>query len=139
MSAENFSDNNRAVVAAYRDGVMFALGDPLPVESWRQLMVAALSDPTDANMRPTYNNFDPVRVADKLARFQITIQPAREYSVAVYIRGDADALATIARMAKRWLLADEVHACERLRVPDSDYPQRGQSRHAADVLRLWWD
>jgi hypothetical protein len=71
---------------------------------------------------PEYNGFHAGKVGSWLSRFGgVEVQPAREYSVCVYLKGDPKELATIERQAKQAIHADEV-----------DMQQDG-------TLRLWWD
>jgi hypothetical protein len=71
---------------------------------------------------PEYNSFHAGKVCAFLARFPgVEVQPAREYSVCLYVKGDPDPLQKIASAAKAFVHADEV-----------DYQDDGS-------LRLWWD
>ncbi len=70
---------------------------------------------------PEYNGFHAGKVGSWLSRFSgVEVQPAREYSVCLYIKGDPEELAQIAGQAKQ-VRADEV-----------DMQDDG-------TLRLWWD
>jgi len=70
---------------------------------------------------PEYNGFHAGKVGTWLSHFDVEVQPAREHSVCIYIKGAPESLATIENMAKRAVHADEV-----------DLQDDG-------TLRLWWD
>jgi hypothetical protein len=70
---------------------------------------------------PEYNNFHAGKVGAWLSKFSgVEVQPAREYSVCIYLKGDPDELSQIETQAKRFR-ADEVN------MQDDG------------TLRLWWD
>lgn len=70
---------------------------------------------------PSYNAFSPKRVSTFLKTIPgIQIQGAREYSVALYIKGKPEALAQIEAAAKK------------IRADEADIQSDG-------MLRLWWD
>ena len=71
---------------------------------------------------PEYNAFHAGKVGAFLSRFNgVELQPAREYSVCVYLKGDSAELSQIETQAKRAMHASEV-----------DMQEDG-------TLRLWWD
>lgn len=71
---------------------------------------------------PTYNRFSAAKVGVWLAQFSnIEVQPAREYSVCLYLKGSPETLATILKQAPEAVFADE-----------ADMEKDG-------TLRLWWD
>lgn len=82
-----------------------------------------------------YNGFNTGRVEALLARWMadITLHPAREGSVCVYITGPLRALGEIARSLRadrdgpRHVAADEIHDAT---LPDGT---------GAVALRVWWD
>lgn len=69
---------------------------------------------------PEYNQFHAGKVGAWLSRFSgVEVQPAREYSVCVYIKGNPEELSQIASQAKQ------------ARAGESDMQNDG-------TLRLWW-
>lgn len=101
------------------------------IDEWQATMVAALqanlqvSDMPKSDIDPkddTYNEFKAATVAKWLKKWagKIEVQPAREYSVALYIKGDAEVLKDMEDTAAR-VKADEI-------AIQSD-----------GTLRLWWD
>jgi hypothetical protein len=71
---------------------------------------------------PEYNGFHAGKVGAWLGRYPgVEVQPAREYSVCLYLKGDPDSLSKISSEASRVGRADE-----------SDFQGDG-------TLRLWWD
>ena len=104
-----------------------ALGEPMTLEDWRQLMQIACPG--------GYNGFDADEVAADIARAAgrawIVCLPAREYSPALYLYGEPAALERIARARTT---ADEVQM-----HPDG-YDNAGDGRRVpGPCLRLWWD
>ena len=72
---------------------------------------------------PGYNEFTVRRLAKLILAPEaagIQLQPAREYSVCIYIKGPPEALTWLQANAQPIALADEVHL-------------------QGDELRLWWD
>jgi hypothetical protein len=126
--------SNLDVVAAYQQGRPWALGQPVSLDEWTAVMRDGLLRRSDVACKL----FDLDRVRDRLARFagDITLQPAREYRIAVYIRGPRPHLTAIARMARRQLKANEVDFYERERAVDG---RPGKIVPCLDVLRLWWN
>jgi len=93
----------------YRDRAWMSPGQ------WQKVMMEAL-----AWTGGDYNAFNARKVGNWLKGFKgIKVQGAREYSVAVYIKGDQETLETIKDEA--WGDADE-----------ADFERDG-------TLRLWWD
>jgi hypothetical protein len=127
-------NSNQDVVAAYQQGRPWALGQPVPLDEWAAVMRDGLLRRSDAACKL----FDLDRVRDRLARFasDITLQPAREYRIAVYIRGPRHLLDAIARIARRHLKANEVDFYERETAVDG---RPGKIVPSPDVLRLWWN
>jgi hypothetical protein len=68
---------------------------------------------------PTYNDFNATTVGNFLQKFPVKIQPGREYSVVMYIKGAPKVLNEILLNAKK-IKADEAHIQE------------------DGTLRLWW-
>jgi hypothetical protein len=75
-----------------------------------------------AEIVPGYNDFDPHVVGEWLSGFSgIMVQPAREASVALYVKGPRATLEKMKRRAGSEASADE-----------ADIQEDGE-------LRLWWD
>jgi len=90
---------------------------------WRGSRWMTPADWTDhaIGIVPSYNEFDPKRVGAWLSTFSgIKVQPAREMSVALYIKGPRATLERMRDEAERAVVADEADV------------RRGE-------LRLWWD
>jgi hypothetical protein len=73
---------------------------------------------------PGYNDFDARKVGDWLKNFLggIRVQPAREGSVALYVKGPRPVLEEMRDSARSDVMADEATLAKN-----------------SDVLRLWWD
>jgi hypothetical protein len=99
---------------------MHARGRPMSVSDWTETMKQALTaNSGDDDL--TYNEFDLPKVSKALQAVPgISLAPAREYSVAIYVSGPQEALNKVFKLGKR-LRADEV-----------DFQEDG-------TLRLWWD
>lgn len=81
---------------------------------------------------PGYNNFDAADVGKWLAKFPgIQVQAAREGSVALYVKGDAETLKAMYADAERAVSADEVFYEVGGEVLNEYEPSAN--------LRLWWD
>lgn len=114
------------------------LGSPMKLDQWAELMKKATPE--------GYNEFDPVAVHKFLKKWKkgiTTVTPAREYSPAVYIRGDEATLRDIAEKAhsNNKIKADEIAV-----HPDGWEWESGSHEATpkketipGPVLRLWWD
>jgi hypothetical protein len=102
------------------------------IDEWQATMHAAIQANLAADVPPeeldpkddTYNGFKAATVARWLKKWDgIEVQPAREYSVALYIKGPTApyVLAAMLKAAKRGTKADEA------------------AIQADGTLRLWWD
>jgi hypothetical protein len=95
----------------------FRSGDWIPVSAWHDIMEKATPE--------GYNNFHAPQVAKILHAIEkefgerLEVQPAREYSVAVYVRGSQEALRKLLKKVR----ADEKD------MVSYDPPE----------VRLWWD
>lgn len=120
-----------AFVEAFPKNMMLKGQWTRSIGEWQATMHAAIQANNAADLPPeerdpkddTYNEFKAERVAKWLTKWsgEIEVQPAREYSVALYIKGPADVLAAMQKAAKRGTKAD-----------DFDLQADG-------TLRLWWD
>lgn len=85
---------------------------------------------------PGYNAFDAAAVGKWLAKFTgIRVQAAREASVALYVQGDAETLAAMAKDAEGAVSADEIS----FEAPGASSGKLNKPYEAGDELRLWWD
>ena len=115
------------VVNAYAAGGMKAHGPFLTVGRWVAVMRKSLeahhaaADHPDIPLDYTYNDFDLDNVAAILRGFRgVRVAPAREYSVAMYVKADPEMLAQI-KARQDDLMAEEVGD-----VTDGS-------------VRIWWD
>ena len=90
----------------------------LPLNQWAQVMTAATPD--------GYNGFQAAKVFKALQRLPgietTQFMPARELSVAVYVKGAPEILQQIAKLAPKMTI----------RADEANFPGPG-------LLRLWWD
>jgi hypothetical protein len=102
---------------------MKAYGRHMNLETWAATMVAALNKLHSSVDDHSYNEFEVNNVYKILKPFasKIEIAPAREYSVAMYIKADEGTLQKILKLQKK-LKADEAAIDEE-----------------SGDLRLWWD
>jgi len=118
------SPANQRVLESYRAGAETDLnmqGDFVSLDTWRKIMKTGLDHPW---LHGTYNEFDVEHVYETLKRYGghlISVKPAREYSVAMYVRCSHPSVLTEITRMKRELKADE---CSQVK---------------SDVVRIWWD
>lgn len=115
------------VVNAYATGGMKAHGSFMTVGRWVAVMRKSLealhkaTDHPDIPLDYTYGDFDVGNVAAILRGFRgVRVAPAREYSVAIYVKADPEMLVQI-KARQDDLMADEVGD-----VTDGS-------------VRFWWD
>lgn len=84
---------------------------------------------------PNYNDFYAYQVSNWLVKFPgISVLPARESSVALYVKGDGATLQAMAESARGDAKADEVSF-----ESEAGGTSMSSEYEEGDVLRLWWD
>jgi len=111
--------SEKCIVAEIKDAYGHGMGmvdwhaeQAFSPDRWAELMHLALSE-------GNYNHFDVNEVHAWLGSHKVTLEPAREGSVAVYVYGPRAVLERIRTEA-------EGHGVD-------------EAHHEADCLRLWWD
>jgi len=86
---------------------------------------------------PGYNEFDAMQVGNWLATFPgIQVLPARESSVALYVKGDGKTLQAMAESARA---RDGAKADEVSFESEAGGTSMSAEYEEGNVLRLWWD
>jgi len=126
---------NMELMDAYNESTrqLDVRGEAVDLQEWRRVMTSALHE-SDGE----YNDFDVNDVYQAFISYgedsvrNLKFRPAREYSVALYVHGEYDALEQvgnyIGKNRKSFANVDELHLYE-----------DGTSGLPGPVLRLWWD